>query len=43
MTKIQNSKKSNSYADIVDFDYYEIALNYIKKEHKKKLIHYGRE
>jgi len=42
LDKSDNSKKSNSYSDIIDFDFYEMAINYIKEKYKPKVKHYGK-
>jgi len=42
LSKSDNSKKSNSYADIIDYDFYEISIDYIKDEYKTKIFHYGK-
>lgn len=39
LSKSENSKKSNLYCCSVDYDYYLIAIPYIKQQHKTKIKH----
>jgi hypothetical protein len=40
ISKEQNFKKLNTYSDLVDYEFYLIAINYIKENYKNKVKHY---
>ena len=42
LTKSENSKKSNTYADCVDLEFFKIAINHIKDKYKSK-VYYGEQ
>lgn len=37
-----NSKKANKYSHPIDFDYYTMAINFIKDKYKNKVYYHGR-
>lgn len=41
LSKETNRNKRNKYADLIDEDYYQIAINFIKENYKTKIKHYG--